>query len=226
MKTRKVSLLAVACHALNRMRVAPTEPNKSHVPNARNSHRQLPIPSHAQQPPTADFNLHSCLAEFHLQHQDQISTIASHLQLPHLPQKNSSLTAPESVDWKPQTCLTSPPTITPFRPSRPRTGLRWRMRRTQLSTVRLVKALHSTISQISIADVLKQKIQAPELLNSTTDKLSRCLRSSQRRQEPPHNPERDQRYTLQLLENSAGLVLIRCHRPCCREYQGTTCKDS
>ncbi len=87
-------------------------------------------------------------------------------------------------------------------------------------------APHSTAFQISIADVLKQKIQAPELLNSTTDKLSRCLRSSQRRQEPSHNPERDQRYALQLLENSAGLVLIRCHRPCCREYQGTTCKDS
>lgn len=73
---------------------------------------------------------------------------------------------------------------------------------------------------------MKQKIQAPELLNSTTDKLSRCLRSRQRRQEPPHNPKRDQRYTLQLLENSDGLVLIRCDRPCGREYQGTTCKDS
>jgi hypothetical protein len=105
-------------------------------------------------------------------------------------------------------------------------GLRWRMRRTQLLPVRLVKTLHSTISQISIADVLKQKIQAPKLLNSTTDKLSRCLRSRRRRQEPPHYPERDQRYTLKLLEISEGLVLIRCHRPCCRESQGSTCKDS
>jgi hypothetical protein len=105
-------------------------------------------------------------------------------------------------------------------------GLRSRMRRTQLLPVRLVKTLHSTISQISIADVLKQKIQAPKLLNSTTDKLSRCLRSRRRRQEPPHYPERDQRYTLQLLEISDGLVLIRCHRPCCRESQGSTCKDS
>jgi hypothetical protein len=126
------------------MRVAATKPNKSHVPDARNSHhRQLPIPSHTQQPLSTDSNLHSCLAEFHLQHYDQISTITSHSQLRHLPQKNSSLTAPESVDWKPRTCLTSPPTITPFSPSRPRMDLHWRMRRTQLSTVRLVKALHS-----------------------------------------------------------------------------------
>jgi hypothetical protein len=73
---------------------------------------------------------------------------------------------------------------------------------------------------------LKQKIQAPKLLNSTTDKLFRCLRSGQRRQEPPNNPERDQRYALQLLENSEGLVLISCDRPCCRKYQGSTRKDN
>ncbi len=56
---------------------------------------------------------------------------------------------------------------------------------------------------------MKQKIQAPKLHDSTTNKLSRCLRSSERYQEPPNNPECHQRYAFQLLENSDGSVLIR-----------------
>jgi hypothetical protein len=152
-ETRQSSLLAVACHTLNL--IGPPLPgcNKFMWQTTRNSHhRQLPIRSHSTIHPTADSKLPLCLAEYHLQHQEPLLPLVTHTEpafaADQIPQQQS-----EPVNCQPRICLTSPPAIPPFRPSRPRMARDWRTRRTPLSIVRFVITLHPNIPQISMADI-------------------------------------------------------------------------
>jgi len=144
----------VACHALTRFGVAPSRPEYFMWQTTRNSHhRQLPIRSHSASHPTAHSNCTSDLLNIIYSITICLYHSLAYAESPSATEKTLRTVIGTPLIGSLKQCLISPPTILPFRPSRPRTDPDWRTRRTQLSTVRLVITLHHSILQITIADV-------------------------------------------------------------------------